>query len=70
MLRKAVKASFLEARVRHRGRFCETNGYPIVYGEKIINPDLALLYWYMAIYDVATSGTLSTFELPLLSTQY
>jgi len=59
---EAVKASLLEAGC-DTVEICETNGYPIVYGEKIINPDLPTILVY-GHYDVQPAGPIDLWNSP------
>lgn len=59
---EAVKASLLEAGC-DTAEICETNGYPIVYGEKIINPELPTILVY-GHYDVQPADPIDLWDSP------
>ncbi|MCM4152803.1 dipeptidase [Arenibacter sp. N53] len=59
---EAVKASLLEAGC-DTAEICETNGYPIVYGEKIINPELPTILVY-GHYDVQPADPIDLWNSP------
>ena len=59
---EAVKASLLEAGC-DTAEICETNGYPIVYGEKIINPELPTVLVY-GHYDVQPADPIDLWNSP------
>ncbi|MEZ4968617.1 MAG: dipeptidase [Flavobacteriaceae bacterium] len=59
---EAVMASLLEAGC-DTAEICETNGYPIVYGEKIINPELPTILVY-GHYDVQPADPIDLWDSP------
>ena len=59
---EAVKTSLLEAGC-DTAEICETNGYPIVYGEKIINPELPTILVY-GHYDVQPADPIDLWNSP------
>ena len=59
---EAVKASLLEAGC-NTAEICETNGYPIIYGEKIINPELPTILVY-GHYDVQPADPIDLWNSP------
>jgi acetylornithine deacetylase/succinyl-diaminopimelate desuccinylase-like protein len=59
---EAIKASLLEAGC-DTAEICETNGYPIVYGEKIINPELPTVLVY-GHYDVQPADPIDLWTSP------
>ncbi|MDX1769613.1 MAG: dipeptidase [Arenibacter troitsensis] len=59
---EAVMASLLEAGC-DTAEICETNGYPIVYGEKIINPELPTVLVY-GHYDVQPADPIDLWNSP------
>ena len=59
---EAVKTSLLEAGCA-TAEICETNGYPIVYGEKIINPELPTVLVY-GHYDVQPADPIDLWNSP------
>lgn len=59
---EAVKSSLLEAGC-DIAEICETNGYPIVYGEKIINPELPTILVY-GHYDVQPADPIDLWNSP------
>jgi acetylornithine deacetylase/succinyl-diaminopimelate desuccinylase-like protein len=59
---EAIKASLLEAGC-DTAEICETNGYPIVYGEKIINPELPTVLVY-GHYDVQPADPMDLWNSP------
>ncbi|MEQ9581357.1 MAG: M20/M25/M40 family metallo-hydrolase, partial [Arenibacter sp.] len=59
---EAVKTSLLEAGC-DTAEICETNGYPIVYGEKIINPELPTVLVY-GHYDVQPADPIDLWNSP------
>lgn len=59
---EAVKASLLEAGC-DTVEICETNGYPIIYGEKIVNPELPTVLVY-GHYDVQPADPIDLWNSP------
>jgi acetylornithine deacetylase/succinyl-diaminopimelate desuccinylase-like protein len=59
---EAIKASLLVAGC-DTAEICETNGYPIVYGEKIINPELPTVLVY-GHYDVQPADPMDLWNSP------
>ncbi len=59
---EAIKESLLNAGCDHV-EICETPGYPIVYGEKIMNPDLPTILVY-GHYDVQPPDPLDLWDSP------
>jgi acetylornithine deacetylase/succinyl-diaminopimelate desuccinylase-like protein len=59
---EAVKVSLLEAGC-DKAEICETNGYPIVYGEKIINQELPTVLVY-GHYDVQPADPIDLWNSP------